>query len=199
MARNSLRAHLLAAVVAAYTINLCAPNVAYAASNQNGQAPLSALNFLAGSCWQGPAPHGKSTDTHCYSKQLNGNILADSHIVPGENGDYCGLTIYHWDAMSKSILYRYWASDGGVSNGSVNSPKHGTLVYPDETYADLAGNVLKFRTTWELTDGDQLKTRLEQYSKGEWREAATGNFRRVASQEAADDLRRSIDSCLAKS
>lgn len=168
-----------------------------AAANAADAAPthLAPMTFLAGSCWSGPQTK-TSTDTHCYAWKMGGRILVDTHIVRGSGPDYCGQTVYHWDANAKQIVYRYWAADGGVSNGSVQEVSAGKLSYPDETYTDLSGNSLKLKSYWEQTGKDKIVAVLEQSTDAGWQEIARNNLERVTSHDQGHEIHESIANCL---
>ncbi len=108
--------------------------VAFAASN-----PLDVYAPLAGHCWRGEFPHGKATDEHCFTWVYDGRHLRDVHVVRGDDGgEYRGETIYSWDEKRGRIVYRYWNSFGGYSDGDIVETD-GELVSPEERYAGKDG------------------------------------------------------------
>ena len=59
--------------------------------------------------------------------------LRDRHVVRGGKQPYEGETIYGWDARQKKVVYTYWASDGGISTGSLERVDGGLMFA--EAYA----------------------------------------------------------------
>jgi hypothetical protein len=107
--------------------------------------PLRPLEFLVGSCWTGTFPRGTSTDTHCFESVFDGQFVRDRHVV----------------------RYTYWASDGGLSTGTME-PGKGEIVF-SESYASETGG-MKMRNVWTPTGADSYDVVLAQWKDGEWRD-----------------------------
>lgn len=136
-------------------------------SRMDGLAPYAPL---AGHCWRGTFPDGKTTDEHCFSWVYGGRHLRDEHLVRGDGPDYRGETIYSWDARLGRIVYRYWNSDGGYSDGDIVL-EDDTLLSPDERYTGEDGSEQVFRSRLRIIDGDRYEVRTETYRDGAWHEA----------------------------
>lgn len=135
--------------------------------------------FLAGACWSGAMPDGKAIDAHCWEWVYGGSHLRDRHTVrkPGEP-PYHGETIYSWDPAKKRVVYRYWNSLGGFSDGDFEVVD-GALVSSSEKYVDADGTQ-EFRTVLKRLDDARYEARTEKREKGEWRPAWRVEFSRVA-------------------
>jgi hypothetical protein len=139
------------------------------------------LAFLAGHCWQGEFPGGKSTDRHCFEWVWDRAHLRDVHVVTGGETPYCGETLYSWDAELDRIAFRYFNSVGGVSEGILLVGPEG-IRSPEERYRDASGERV-FRSTLVPMDADHYRTRVEQHKDGEWQETWVVDFSRVAHEE----------------
>jgi len=125
--------------------------------------------FLAGSCWKGTFPDGKSVDEHCYEWVYGGKFLRDRHTVTGGGAPYSGETIYFWDAPSKTVQYIYINVLGGYSRGTVTT-RDGMLVFPEEHYSEGKGEQT-YRTQWQRDGDDAYLTITEVKTESGWKEA----------------------------
>lgn len=155
---------------------------AFAAEN-----PLDVYAALAGHCWSGEFPNGKATDEHCFTWVYEGKHLRDVHVVRADDGgEYRGEAIYSWDEKRGQIVYRYWNSDGGYSDGEIVA-NDGELVSPEERYTGKDGSEQVFRSTLRIIDHDSYEARTESLRNGKWQEEWTMKFERVGA--ATDDGR----------
>jgi hypothetical protein len=139
--------------------------------------PLRPLEFLIGSCWTGTFPGGKTTDTHCFESMFDGKFVRDRHVVRGGKQPYEGETVYAWDSRQKKVVYTYWASDGGMSTGTMEQTEGG-LVFP-ESYEGEGGGA-KMRNVWTVTARDSYDVVVSQWKDGAWRELWRMTMRRAA-------------------
>ena len=100
---------------------------------------LAAFERLAGHCWVGKSPDGK-TDTHCFEPALGGMLLRDRHEVPGDP-PYRGETIYRWNKDERRIDYTYWNSRGDEYQGRAAPSTEGV----DFTFGDGAAYLIHWR------------------------------------------------------
>jgi hypothetical protein len=142
-------------------------------------APLQPLAFLVDSCWQGTFPDGKAADTHCFTRDLGGQILRDRHTVTGGTSAYAGESVYAWDPESSRIRYEYWSTDGGHSSGSVID-ETGRLVFSDERHVGADGTVMVIRSTWQRDGDDAYFVVTEQRDGDAWQEMWRMRMARVA-------------------
>jgi hypothetical protein len=150
------------------------------ASTAAPPAHFEPLAFLAGHCWRGTFPDGKSRDTHCYAWALGGAHLRDTHAVCGEGDPYLGETFYSWDPEAETVAFRYFNSLGGVSEGHLEFGPDG-IRSPEERYVDERGEQV-LRSTIVPVDAAHYRARTEQRVDGRWVEAWTVEFTRVESE-----------------
>lgn len=137
--------------------------------------PLRPLQFLVGSCWTGTFPGGKSTDTHCFESVFGGKFVRDRHVVRGGKDPYEGETIYAWDPRQKKVVYTYWASDGGLSTGTMEQVDGG-LIFPESYEGDRGGAAM--RNVWTITGADTYDVVVSRLKDGSWREMWRMTMRR---------------------
>ncbi|MSO96986.1 MAG: DUF1579 domain-containing protein [Rhodospirillaceae bacterium] len=161
---------------------LAAPAIAMA---QTPSAPspitvpdeLKHMAFLAGSCWQGPFPDGKSIDSHCYKWFQRGRYLRERHEVIGSNPPYGGETTFYWDHDAKAVRYIYWANNGGYATGS-SIIENGAVKYPDERYIGPDGEFL-VRAEMKQIDDNSYTMRADMKGKdGKWVEFVNATYTR---------------------
>jgi hypothetical protein len=112
-------------------------------------APLAPLAFLVGHCWQAQLVGGRA-DTHCFESVYGGHFVRDRHRVTGGPSVYEGETVYAWNAAAARIEYTYWASDGGVSRGSLTA-HDGLLDFGEDVNRRANGSEVRVATTWRLS------------------------------------------------
>ena len=157
---NRLKRSLLIAAAAAGAL-VC---VAHA-----GESPLAPLAFLAGSCWKGEFAEGGSFDRHCFEWAYEGKFLRDRHVVTGKRGPYAGETLYRYDGKTKRIIYHYFDSTGGYSEGHVK-PAPAELRFPEERYRE-GDKERVLRTTWRRDGEDRLIAATQELKGSHWAEA----------------------------
>lgn len=125
------------------------------------------LAFLAGHCWKGEFPGGKTTDEHCFSWIYEGKFLRDQHTVrtPGKP-NALGESIYFWDASDNRLEYLYIESDGGSSRGPVTM-QQGSLVFPDTTFMQ-DGKTQVYRSRWQPNGANAYEVLTEFKGKEGW-------------------------------
>ncbi len=150
-------------------------SASHAAEGTDRLAPLA---FLAGRCWTAPFPDGKSTDTHCFEWVNSGQQLRDRHVVRGKDAtaQYQGETIYLWDAGAARIIYRYVDSNGGHSDGHVDTSE-GRLRFPEDIYVGADGNRLWFVTEWKRIDGATYEATTRQKVGDELKDVFSFRFK----------------------
>lgn len=144
-------------------------SVAFAAAAPAADAPLAPLSRLAGHCWKGEFADGGSWDRHCFEWAYDGKFLHDKHVVTGKRAPYGGETFYRFDAQAQRILYHYFNSQGGYSEGSVQ-PAQNELRFPEERY-EQDGKAMVLRTIWRFEGDAKMLAVTEQQRDGQWVEA----------------------------
>jgi hypothetical protein len=132
-------------------------------------APLAPLSRLAGHCWKGEFADGGSWDRHCFEWAYQGKFLHDKHALSGKRAPYGGETFYRYDAKAQSIVFHYFNSDGGYSEGAVQ-PAQNELRFPEERY-EQGGRTMVLRTIWTFDGEAKMLAVTEQQRDGKWVEA----------------------------
>jgi hypothetical protein len=132
-------------------------------------APLAPLSRLAGHCWKGEFADGGTWDRHCFEWAYEGKFLHDKHALSGKRAPYGGETFYRYDAKAQRILYHYFNSQGGYSEGDVQ-PAQNELRFPEERYQQ-GGKTMVLRTIWRFEGDAKMLAVTEQQRDGQWVEA----------------------------
>jgi hypothetical protein len=140
-------------------------------------SPLQAFGFLAGYCWSGEYADTQAVDTHCYTWVYGGKHLRDVHVVKGDGPDYEGETIYSVDGKTGGVIYRYWNSLGGVSDGKIEFAD-GALVSAAETYVGEDGKPREFRSSLRSLSETEYEARTEERIDGQWSDFSRTVFTR---------------------
>ncbi len=157
----------------------------------HADTPFAPLNFLIGSCWEGPFVDGKQVDRHCFRWVFEGKIMRDRHRVrasadaPPGPSDYVGESIYSVDPKSKTLVYRYFSSEGEVIDGRVEAGA-GRIVFPSEMQTPKG--VLKIRAIWSPKGPDGYETVEEQYKDGKWQRMFSQTMKRVGPAPAEPEF-----------
>jgi hypothetical protein len=151
-------------------------------------SPLQQLEFLAGHCWRGEFEHNGATDVHCYTWVFGRKHLRDVHVVTGEGSVYRGETIYSVEGSSGEIIFRYWNSLGGVSDGQLLF-EDGVIRSPAEKYTGDDGKTREFRSSLRQLDEFRYEAVTEEFVEGRWSNPARITFTRTDKRAAADENR----------
>jgi len=142
-------------------------------------SPLASLAFLAGHCWTTVIDGGRETDTHCYEWMHGGRQLRDRHVVQGDKPDYSGETVYAFNGERKRVEYRYWNSEGGLSDGYLEVASDGTLRFLDDRYVGTDGAVYTFSSEVARAADGQYRI-LTRFKEGDaWKDMWTREFTRA--------------------
>jgi hypothetical protein len=150
-------------------VTLLLGSLAVASAATATDAPLAPLSRLAGHCWKGEFADGGSWDRHCFEWAYDGKFLHDKHVVTGKRAPYGGETFYRYDAKAQRILYHYFNSQGGYSEGDVQ-PAQNELRFPEERYQQ-DGKTMVLRTIWRFEGDAKMLAVTEQQRDGQWVEA----------------------------
>jgi len=151
----------------------------FPAGAADAPSPYAPLAHLAGHCWKGTLPNGKDVDTHCFSWIYADHFVRDRHTVHGDgHADYLGESIYYWDGTARKLQYLYVESDGGSSQGAVESAGD-ALVFPPTDYQQ-DGKVQTYRSQWKKNGADAYDV-LTEFKKGDaWTTAWSVHMEMVA-------------------
>jgi hypothetical protein len=147
-----------------------------ASAGPAADSPLAPLSRLAGHCWKGEFADGGSWDRHCFEWAYDGKFLHDKHVVTGKRTPYGGETFYRYDAKAQRVVYHYFNSQGGYSEGHVQ-PAQNELRFPEERY-EQGGKSLVLRTIWRFEGATTMVATTEQQKGGQWVEAWRITFSR---------------------
>jgi uncharacterized protein YndB with AHSA1/START domain len=157
-----------------------AASVAPAAAGGAGSPSpkLAPMAFLAGECWRGTMPDGKTTDTHCFDWLLNGHYLRDHHVVRSAGRpDYVGESLYYFDHERKQVAYLYYENNGNYSRGLMMGDGK-RLVFPDAQFL-MPDAKLTYRASWTRIDDNSYQATSEFLKGGKWELEQTVKFSRV--------------------
>lgn len=171
---------LVSAAVLTATCLASSPIVAGESSDQD-LSPYKALGFLVGYCWQGTFPDGEHVDTHCYTDMFDGAFIRDRHIVTGKRPDYLGETIFQPDSEGKKVVFRYWNSLGGVSDGY--GVREGNAIHFPEDHVAEDGSTSRIRSVTKPMGDDEYLSVTEKEQDGEWVEVWTITFKKTGPAE----------------
>jgi hypothetical protein len=139
----------------------------YSPAPAEPQRVYQPLEFLAGHCWKGTIPGGKTTDEHCFSWIYGGKFLRDVHTLRGgSRPEAKGESIYLWNSAAGQIEYLYIESDGGFSRGPVSTDKD-ALVFPDTSFVEN-GKTQIYRSRWQRSGEKAYDVVTEFQDKDGW-------------------------------
>ena len=138
------------------------------AAGMTGSGPrrLAAMADLAGWCWRGTLPGGR-TDTYCFSPAY-GSFLQTRHVVEGGPTPATGYTIFSHDVMGMTTRYEHSRADGVRRGGRLVPTGTGVTFedYPPEPTREIST-----RTAWTRDGADAWLVRGEIRSPDGWRES----------------------------
>jgi hypothetical protein len=143
---------------------------------------------MAGACWTGRLPDGKTTDTQCYSIQY-GRLLRGTIRLQKTHGgqavsSFEGDSVYAWDAKVGKIRYSFWANDG--SYGTAEAYLDGdTIVFPVSDPNDSSRVIA--RSVWRRIDADTFTVTRERLTDGAWQEQLKVTYSREMGSEFNSD------------
>jgi hypothetical protein len=142
---------------------------------------------LAGSCWQGEHPDGRTRDTQCYQWQfgrlIRGTISISGQRTDGEPWSLEGDSVFAWIVKDGRIRYSNWADNGSLVHGEAYYEGE-LLLFPDVRSRDEEPTT---RSVWRRLDADSFEVTREARDAGSWREQFKVTYRRAAAAAAAGD------------
>jgi len=149
------------------SLGLAALLLTVSASAAEATSPYEPLAYLSGHCWKGELPGGRGIGMHCFTYIYGQKFVRDAHTVHADaHPDYLGESIYFWDGTTKKLKYLYIESDGGSSEGIVESTND-ALIFPATDYQD-DGRTQTYRSRW-MKSGASAYDVLTEFKKGdEW-------------------------------
>jgi hypothetical protein len=180
-----------------FTAALAATAAVAPVSAQTAPAYFKPLEFLVGHCWTGTFPDGKATDTHCYDWMLGREFIRDRHAVKSDGPDYAGEAVYYLDGATQTVKYRYWNSDGGMSDGAFKVDANVMRVQED-LYRGKDGKVQKFQADIERLSDTQFRKRTRFWDGRSWKDAGAITFTRTDAAAVASPKQEALDTAVSQ-
>jgi len=154
---------MLATIAAALLSLAAAAQAPQPAADPMG--PFKWFGGLAGACWKGDHPDGKTSDTQCFQKQYNRFVRGTIKIASGPNV-FEGDSLFWWDAKNNKVGYTQWASNGFVhtSEAAFEGDKLVFLDRPKAGTTDVNG-----RAVWTRVDANTYQVSREQRDGPNWK------------------------------
>jgi hypothetical protein len=110
---------------------------------------------LVGHCWQGQAPGGAGTDTHCFEAVYGGEHVRDRHtVLVDAKAVYLGETLY--SVEGETVSFTYWNSLGGIGRGTV-AAQGSEILFSGSMRQEPSSAAAPLHATWRLTsDGYEV-------------------------------------------
>ena len=131
----------------------------------DAMAPFKWFRELAGACWKGDHPDGKTSDTQCFSTQYNRFVRGTIRISAGAN-TYEGDSLFWWDAKNNKLAYTQWASNGFV-HASEAAFEGDRLVFLDRPKAGTTE--VNGRAVWSRVDANTYQVTREARDGAGWK------------------------------
>jgi hypothetical protein len=139
------------------------------------------LRQLAGSCWAGEHPDGRTRDTQCFQIQYERFLRSTTRLSELRAGKweqrFEGETILAWDDANQRISYWYWTSTGAF--GPAEAYLEGEQIHFPASRKPGASAV-EVRTSWSPIDATSYRVSRQKRTGGEWKEMFVVVYKRVA-------------------
>jgi hypothetical protein len=168
-----------AIAAAAVAFALAAPGHALAQAKAEPPDALAGFGWfaeLAGSCWKGDHPHGKSSDTQCYEVRygriIRGTIKIAREGAPGFEGE----GVFAIDITGKRVMFAQWGTGGAFGMGELTFEGE-ALVFRNR---NSDGTLVPVRTVWRRTGPEAFRvTREREVPDKGWSRMLEVEYRRV--------------------
>jgi hypothetical protein len=135
---------------------------------------------LAGSCWEGVFPDGRTRHRQCYATQFGRFLRGTAQLSADREGraaiTFEGDSVFAWNAERGGFEYTIWGSDGSL-RGLAARYEGDELVFPVPARDDPSR--IAYRSVWKRIDADRFEVRRERPVDGGWRSDLTVTYRRV--------------------
>src|SRR5688572_9865871 len=138
------------------------------------------LKDLAGACWTGEHPDGKTRDTQCYRVQFDRFIYGTIRISELHRGrwqeTFEGDSVLAWDESNQRIAYWFWSNTGafGPAEALIDGEK---IHFPAPRRA--GSTAPEVRSSWTRLDADSYRVVRQKHEGNEWKEMFTITYRRT--------------------
>lgn len=168
-----MRAKLLTALL------LCAPAAL--------AGPLDGFGWfadLAGACWTGEVPDGKTQHSQCYTSQFDRFLRGTAVLWTERDGvreeQFSGDSLFALDEPSGRIVYYIWGSNGSHSRHEAYYTGD-ELLFPVARRDDPA--VTSYRSAWRRIDADTFEVRREVPDGDGWRTEFSVLYKRAGAAQ----------------
>lgn len=158
MRTKTMSAALLAALLLPATALAQAPAA-------DAMSPFKWMRGLAGACWKGDHPDGKTSDTQCWQVQFN-RFLRGTIKVSAGPAAFEGDGLFWWDAKNNKVGYTQWASNGFV-HSSEAAFEGDKLVFLDRPKAGTSE--VNGRAVWSRVDANTYQVSRELRDGPNWK------------------------------
>ena len=153
--------------------------MAGAGSAQSQTADFRWLAGLAGACWSGVFPDGKTRHTQCYRMQFDRFLRGSASLSIEQNGvsrlQFEGDSVFAADPANASIVYYIWGSDG--SHRQLSAHFSGDeILFP--VPSRKAPHEIAYRSVWRRVSDNAFEVRRERPAAGGWSVELTVMYRR---------------------
>jgi hypothetical protein len=124
---------------------------------------------MAGSCWVGTFPDGKTEHRQCYTTQFGRFLRGTAALRVRQEGElqlvFEGDSVFAWDESRRKIVYYIWGADG--SHRQLEAEYLGDeLAFPVPDKSDATK--VAYRSVWRRIDSDTFEVRRERPSGDGW-------------------------------
>lgn len=159
------------------TLLLCLP--AMSISAQELPAGFGWFASMAGSCWVGQFPDGRTEHTQCYTSQFGKFVRGTASLAAVKEGTrqhaFEGDSVFAWDGPSGKIVYYIWGSDG--SHRQLHAQFVGEeLHFPVPSRTEPAR--VSYRSAWRRIDENTFEVRRERPQGDQWSNELTVIYRK---------------------
>lgn len=131
---------------------------------------------LLGSCYSAAFPRTEAVNVQCF-ESLAGGFVRNRHAVFAPARVYEGETLYHRDAETGRILFRYFSGAGGAGDGPGDWDAVNGILSVEQRHVRADGRVEYFRGRFHDMDSGGFSAVNERLRDGEWVEVARMRYR----------------------
>ena len=154
-----------------------------ASGGAQAQSALAGFGWfadLAGACWTGHFPDGKTEHTQCYTTQFDRFLRGTASLAVEKDGrlapQFEGDSLFAVDKDSGRIVYYIWSSDG-------NHSRMEAFYLGDELAFPVFGkkdpSQVAYRSVWRRLGPDTFEVRRERPGAGAWSTELTVTYRKA--------------------
>ena len=166
------------ALLSALALSALAAGPALAQSKPPEKGPLAAFGWfaeLAGSCWKGDHPDGKSSDRQCYEIRYGGLLRGTIEISRDGSRVFEGEGIFAVEAGRPYVTFAQWGTAGAFGMGEMRIEGE-RLVFRNR---EPDGSLMPARSVWRRTGPDSFRVVRERETPGKgWSPLLEVDYRR---------------------